>query len=134
LWQKGEMTFNVQINTTHQQLKGQKLLIPTIIFYHVDVNSPKYGQIYNIFFGHKCYDMTIGNYPKLIVHVYFVIMSTISLGGCWAWLQFEHLVNESTLRGGWRLLSDCIFFKGPMFKLQPCHYYEGFSQVFCILW
>jgi hypothetical protein len=27
-----------------------------------------------------------------------------------------------------------LFFKVPMFKLQPCHYEEGFSQCFCILW
>jgi hypothetical protein len=33
---------------------------------------------------------------------------------------------------------DCchivFFFRGPMFELQPYHYYEGFSQFFCILW
>jgi hypothetical protein len=34
--------------------------------------------------------------------------------------------------GGTRLLSHCIFFTISIFELQPCHYYERFSQCFCI--
>jgi len=37
----------------------------------------------------------------------------------------------------WDLGQNCchivLFFKGPMFELQLCHYYEGFSQFFYIL-
>jgi hypothetical protein len=43
-------------------------------------------------------------------------------------------MGESTLQGGQDYRHIILFFKGPMFKLQPCDYYEGFSQHFCILW
>jgi hypothetical protein len=58
--------------------------------------------------------MTIGNYPKLIMQVYFVMMSTISLNGCWAWLQFKHLVDESPLWG----VEDCCHIV--FFSKVPC--------------
>jgi len=37
------------------------------------------------------------------------------------------LKGDNTLWGGSKFLSHCIVFRGPMFELQPCHYYEGFS-------
>jgi hypothetical protein len=37
-------------------------------------------------------------------------------------------------RGVAKLLSHYTFFRCPMFEIQPCHYYKGFSQCFCILW
>jgi hypothetical protein len=42
--------------------------------------------------------------------------------------------GENTLLGGQDCCHIVLFFRGPMFELQPCHYYEGFSQCFCILW
>jgi len=42
-------------------------------------------------------------------------------------------LGESKLRGGQLYCLIVLFFKGTMFKLQPCHYYEGFSQMFYIL-
>jgi len=42
-------------------------------------------------------------------------------------------VGESTSRGAPNCCHIILFFKGPMFELQPCHYYERFSQCFCIL-
>jgi hypothetical protein len=40
--------------------------------------------------------------------------------------------GENTLRGAKIVVTLYYFFKGPMFKLQPCYYYEGFSQCFYI--
>jgi len=109
-----------------------KLHIPMSIFYPVNVHPLKYGQIYNILFSHKRYDVIVGNYPRWS-YIYFVIMSTTSLGGCGAWVQCKHLYGWKHTMGG---TQDCchivLFFKGPRFEFQPCHYYEGFSQVFCI--
>ncbi len=36
--------------------------------------------------------------------------------------------------GGVKIVDKLFSFKGIMFELQSCHYYEGFSQLFCILW
>jgi hypothetical protein len=38
-------------------------------------------------------------------------------------------VGESTL-GGQNYCHIVLFFRGTMFELQPCHYYERFSQCF----
>ncbi len=56
----------------------------------IDVQTPRYGQIYNIFSSHKHFNVTIANY---LGHscIYFVIMSVASLGGCGAWVQCKHL-------------------------------------------
>jgi hypothetical protein len=49
-------------------------------------------------------------------------------------IQDRHpIAGENTLRVT-KIIVMLYFFKGPMFKLQPCHYYDGFSQCFCILW
>jgi hypothetical protein len=45
-----------------------------------------------------------------------------------------NMVGESTLRGAQDCCHIVLFFKNPILKLQPSHYYEGFSQCFCILW
>jgi hypothetical protein len=38
----------------------------------------------------------------------------------------------------WGRAQNCchivLFFRGPMFELRPCNYYERFLQCFCILW
>jgi hypothetical protein len=44
-----------------------------------------------------------------------------------------HIVGENTLKGDQNCCHIVLFFTGPMFELQPCHYYEGFSQDFHIL-
>jgi hypothetical protein len=38
--------------------------------------------------------------------------------------------GESTLGGSQNCCHIVLFFKGPMFELQPCHYYEKNSQCF----
>jgi hypothetical protein len=41
--------------------------------------------------------------------------------------------GENTLQGGQDYCHIILFFWGPMFELQPCHYYERVSQYFCII-
>jgi hypothetical protein len=55
-------------------------------------------------------------------------------------LQFAQTIlprqqwGENTLQGGQNYCHIVLFFRGPIFELQPSHYYEGFSQCFCKLW
>ncbi len=37
---------------------------------------------------------------------------------------------KAPLQGGQDCYHIVMFFRGPMFELQPCHYYEGFSHCF----
>jgi len=68
-------TFHFQNNTTsHQQLKVGNLLTQCTISPPVDVPSPRYGRIYNIFLDDQKYDVTIG--ISLNVHVF-------TLSKCW---------------------------------------------------
>ncbi len=57
------------------------------------------------------------------------------------WIKFKFIfcvwrvifvvwLGENTLRGGQDCCHIVLFFRGPMIELQPCHYYEGFSQSF----
>jgi hypothetical protein len=79
-WQEGETTFHFQNNTTsHQQLGGWQFTYPMHYFPHVDVPSPRYGQIYNILLDDQKYDVTIGNFLGCS-YVYFVKMLVGSLG------------------------------------------------------
>ncbi len=49
--------------------------------------------------------------------------------------EFEGLIEVKThYRKVKIIVTLVLFFKGTMFELQPCHYYEGFSQYFYILW
>jgi hypothetical protein len=45
-------------------------------------------------------------------------------------LPGKALGGESTLWGGQNCCHIVLFFRGPMFKLQPYHYYERFHNVF----
>jgi hypothetical protein len=54
-------------------------------------------------------------------------------------LQFAQTIYQDnngvkTHYKGAKIVVTLYFFKGPMFELQPSHYYEGFSQCFCKLW
>jgi hypothetical protein len=69
-----------------------KLLILATVFPFVDVQPLGYGQVYIILSSHKRYDVIVGNYPKLLVHI-FLIMSTIFLGTRGAWVQCKHLYH-----------------------------------------
>jgi hypothetical protein len=52
-----------------------------------------------------------------------------------SWLQcWKKVASESTLWGGQDCCHIVLFFIGLMFELQPCIYYEGFSQCSCRLW
>jgi len=108
-----------------------KLLIPMTIFYPVDVHPLKYRQIYNIFFNHKRYDVTIGNYP-CCSYIYFVIMSTTSLGGCGAWLQYKHLYEWKHIMGGPKIVVKLYYFwrvLGLSFNhvIIMKHFHKGFA-------
>jgi len=67
-----------------------KLFSPSIGLPYVDVQPPRYAQIYNTLSNHKCFYVTIGNYPCCCC-IYFVIMSTFFLGGRETWVQCKHL-------------------------------------------
>jgi hypothetical protein len=69
-----------------------KLFSPSSGLPPIDVQPLGYGWIYNIFCGHKCFDVTIGNYPCCFC-IYFIVMSITSLGGCGAWVQCKHLYH-----------------------------------------
>ncbi len=69
-----------------------KLLIFATVFPLVNVQPLGYGQVYIIFSSHKCYNVIVGNYPSCLC-IYFVIMSTIFLGTCGAWVQCKHLYH-----------------------------------------
>ncbi len=69
-----------------------KMFIPSSGLPPIDVQPLGYGWIYNIFCGHKCFDVTIGNYSCCFC-IYFIIMSITSLGGCGAWVQCKHLYH-----------------------------------------
>ncbi len=44
-------------------------------------------------------------------------------------------VGESTpWGGGQNCYHIVLFFRGPVFEIQPCHFYENISQYLCILW
>jgi hypothetical protein len=54
-------------------------------------------------------------------------------------IQVEELTDhgmkgENTLHRSQNCCHIVLFFGGPVFELQPCHYNEGFSQCICILW
>ncbi len=68
------------------------MLSPSIGLPHVDVQPPKYARIYNILSNHKRFYVTIGNYPFCYC-IFFVIMSTIFLGGCETWVQCKHMYH-----------------------------------------
>jgi hypothetical protein len=51
---------------------------------------PRYGQIYSILCGHKCFNVTIGNYPCCFC-IYFAVMYVVFLGERRAWVQCKHL-------------------------------------------
>ncbi len=49
-------------------------------------------------------------------------------------VSFSSIVGWKHIRGKQNCCHIVLLFMGPMFEFQPCHYYEGFSQCFCILW
>jgi hypothetical protein len=49
-----------------------------------------YGQIYSIFCGHKCFNVTVGNYTCCFC-IYFVVMYVAFLGERRPWVQCKHL-------------------------------------------
>jgi hypothetical protein len=49
---------------------------------------------------------------------------------CSQMLILNRVKTQNTLLGGQDCCRIVLFFRGPMFELQPCHYYEGFSQCF----
>jgi hypothetical protein len=58
----------------------------------VDISPLGYGQIYNILFYDKQYDITIGNFLGCSC-VYFVTMLATSLGGHGAYVQCKHVYH-----------------------------------------
>jgi len=69
---------------------ASKLLSPSIGLPLVDVHPLGYGRIYNIFCGHKHFDVSIGNHPCCFC-IYFIVISTASLGRHGAWVQCKHM-------------------------------------------
>jgi hypothetical protein len=69
-----------------------ELFLQAIFFPHFNVQPPKYGQIYDILFGDKCYNVTIGNFSSFF-SIYFVRMFLISLGGHLPWMQCKHMYH-----------------------------------------
>jgi hypothetical protein len=72
--------FVFKITQQHKIIGKLALLLQCIIFPVVDALPPGYGQIYNIIFYDKQYDVTIGNFLGYS-YVYFVIMLANCLGG-----------------------------------------------------
>jgi hypothetical protein len=79
-----------------------KLLSLVIVLPLVDVQPLGYGQIYNIFSDHKCFDVTIGNYLGCS-RIYFVVILATFLGGRGAWVQCRHLYHilQNIMYYGW---------------------------------
>jgi hypothetical protein len=68
------------------------LLLQCIVFFVVDVPSPRYGQIYNILSNDKCYNVTIGNFLGCSF-VYFVTMLVGFLNGLGTYVQCKHVYH-----------------------------------------
>jgi hypothetical protein len=66
--------------------EADKLLNLATNFPPIDVQPPRYGQIYNILLSHKHFNVTIANYLGYS-RIYFIVMLVASLGGCGAWVQ-----------------------------------------------
>jgi hypothetical protein len=69
---------------------ASKLLSPSIGLPRVNVHSLGYGRIYNILYGHKRFDVTIGNHPCCFC-IYFGVMLVASLGKHGTWVQCKHV-------------------------------------------
>ncbi len=81
--------FKLTQQHTNNQDVG-KLFNPSTNLPPVDVHPPRYGRIYIILCGHKHFDVTIKNHPCGSC-IYFIVMSTISLGMHGAWVQCKHM-------------------------------------------
>jgi hypothetical protein len=66
-------------------------------------------------------------------------MKMLNLGGNYSIFDikvcsYDIIGWKHTRAGGVKIGDTLYFFMDIMFELPLCHYYEGFSQLFCILW